>query len=74
MKTVRKCLAIAGLCALGIIGALLLVKMTRHRNLTGMCEKAGKGIDERLKESKAALDTAAAHIQSVFDHIKNRKP
>jgi hypothetical protein len=33
-----------------------------------------KEIDERLRESKAALDKATAHVQSVFEQIKNRKP
>jgi hypothetical protein len=38
-----------------------------------MCEEAGRGIDERLRESKVALDKASAHIQNVFEHVKNRK-
>jgi hypothetical protein len=38
-----------------------------------MYEKVGKGIDERLSESMAALNKATAQVQSVFEHIKNRK-
>jgi len=50
----------------------MIIKAFRNGGCTGMYEKAGKGIDERLKESTAALDKATTHVQSVFEHIKNR--
>jgi hypothetical protein len=74
MNAIRKCLTISGLAALGAAGALLLASVMRRKDRAGRCEKVGKGVDEKLKESKAALDKAAARVQSVFDHIKNRKP
>jgi hypothetical protein len=61
------------MAAMGL-GAVLLVKALRHRHQTGPCEKLGKSIDERLKESKLALDKATMQVQNVFEHIKNRKP
>jgi hypothetical protein len=59
--------------AMGVVGILLMANAARHRRHAGMCEKAGKGIDERLSESKTALEKATAHVQGVFEHIKNRK-
>ncbi len=41
-----------------------------HGNLFA---KAGKGLDEKLKESIMALDEAKARVQSAFDHIRNIK-
>jgi hypothetical protein len=59
--------------AIGTVGALFAVKIARRRRHAGMYEKAGKGIDEKLKESKESLDRATSRIQSVFDRIRNRK-
>jgi hypothetical protein len=73
MGNMQKCLVVSGVVAVGVVGILLMVKAAQHRNHTGMYEKVGKGIDERLKESKETLDKATAHVQNVFEHIKNRK-
>ena len=69
MDTIRKCLLISGMGAMWIVGILLMVRVTRSRHNAGMYEKARKEIDERLRESKAALDKATAYVQSVFKHI-----
>jgi hypothetical protein len=71
MNNMWKCLAISG-GAMGVVGILLMVKAARHH--TGTYEKVGKDFDESLKESKAALDKATAHVKNVFERIKNRKP
>ena len=75
MCNMRKCLAISVIGAAGVICVelLLTAKIAGRRRESGACEKLGKGIDERLKESKAALEKATAHVQSVFEHIKDRK-
>lgn len=73
MDTMRKCLVMSGLGALGAAGVLLIVKATRHRHHMSMYEKVGKGVNEKLKESMAALDKATAHVQTVFEHMKNGK-
>jgi hypothetical protein len=72
MNTLRKCLILSGLGAMGIVAIIIMVKTARHRP-TGTYEKVGKGIDEKLKESKEALDKATAHVHNVFEHIKGRK-
>jgi hypothetical protein len=74
MNSIRKCLVILGMGVTGWFGILLMVKAVRSKRHTGMYEKVGKGIDERLSESKAALNKATAHVQSIFEQIKNRKP
>lgn len=74
MKTVQKGLVLSRVGAIGVIAVLFMAMASRHRHHTGRCEKAGRDIDERLKESKAALDKAIAHVQSAYEHIKNRKP
>jgi hypothetical protein len=68
-----KCLVISGVGALGVGILLIMSKAARHRHCSGSCEKGEKSFGEKLKESKAALDRATAHVQSVFDRIKNRK-
>jgi hypothetical protein len=74
MDTVRKCLVILGINAMGVIGILLMIKAAKSRHQRGTYEKVGKGLDERLNESKAALDKATAQVLNIFEHIKNRKP
>jgi hypothetical protein len=61
---------LSGVGALGATGILLIVNAAQNRRHVGMYEKAGKDIDEKLKDSKAILDKATARIQSIFDHIK----
>ena len=73
MNNISKCLVASGAGAMGVVGIAFMVKVLRPRHPAGMYEKVGKGIDERLKESKTALDKATTHVQSVFDHIRNRK-
>ena len=73
MKIMRKCLAISGVFFIGSALALLIFKKARCGHDSGVYEKVGKGIDERLKESMAALDKATSHVQSVFEHIKKVK-
>jgi hypothetical protein len=70
MNNISKGLVTSAIGAMGIAGIAFMVKALRPRHVAGMYEKVGRGIDERLKESKTALDKAAAHVQSVFDHIK----
>jgi hypothetical protein len=74
MDNMQKCVVISGVGAMGVVGIILMAKAARHPHNTGRYEKVGKGIDQRLRESKAALDKATAHVQSVFEHITNRKP
>lgn len=74
MNNIMKYLAISGAGAIGVLGILLMVKAAEGRHHAGICEKAGKGIDERLKESIEALDKVAARVQTVFEHIKNPHP
>ena len=74
MDKMHKNAVLAGLIAAGLGSVMLIAKTARHRHPTGMYEKVGKSIDERLRESKEALDRATARVQSVFEHIKNRKP
>jgi len=70
MCTMKKCLAIVGMGIMGVIGVLVMSKSRHH---SGKYEKVGQNIDETLMESKDALDKASAHVQSVFEHMKNRK-
>jgi hypothetical protein len=74
MNIVRKCMALFGIGALGAAGIMLYVKLKRDGRQAGTYENLGKNIDEKLNASKAALDKASSHVQSVFEHIKNRKP
>lgn len=73
MITMKKCLLLSAVEAMTVFVILLTIKAVLHGHHTGRGEKAGIGIDDRLKESKAALDKAVAHVQDVFEHIKNRK-
>jgi hypothetical protein len=73
MITMRRYLGMSVLAAMGIAALVLFVKYTTGGRPSGMYEKVGKGIDEGLKESKVALDKATAHVQSVFEHVKNHK-
>ena len=73
MDKMGKSLPMLGLGLVAVIGTIILVKATRCGHHAGVCEKMGKGIDERLMESKNALEKATDHIQTVFEHIKNRK-
>lgn len=73
MKSVEKILALSGLAVLGVAGIALFVKTAQHLRHAGVYEKVGHGIDEKLKESIASLNRATDHVQTVFDHIKNKK-
>jgi hypothetical protein len=73
MDNMRKCLVMTGVGAVGVVGILLIVKFARHWHQAGMYGKVGKGIEERLKESKEALDNATSHVQRVFEQIKGQK-
>jgi hypothetical protein len=55
-----------------VTGMAFLIKAVWHWQHAIIAEKATKGIDEKLKESKAALDKAFTYAQSVFDRIKSR--
>jgi hypothetical protein len=72
MDAMRKCLVWSGVGAIGAFGALLIFKAMGHQHHVSMYEKVGKGIDEKLKESMAALEKATAHVQTVFQHMKSR--
>jgi len=73
MNTMQKYAVMLGLGAMGAAALLLMATTGSRRHHPGMCEEAGKSIDERLKESKVALDNATAHIASVFEKIGSRK-
>ncbi len=73
MLNMKKCIMISAVEAMTVFVIVLAIKAVRHQHHSCKCEKTGIGIDERLKESKAALDKAAAHVQSVFEHINNHK-
>jgi hypothetical protein len=73
MITINKFLLLSALEAITVFFILIAFKTVRQQHPTGMGEKTGRGIDKRLKESKEALDKAAAHVQSVFEHITNHK-
>lgn len=68
----KKCFMISAVEALTVLIVLLVTRAVRRRHFSGIFEKTGSGIDERLKESKVALEKAAARVQSVFEHIRNR--
>ena len=53
-----------------IVLAFFAIGRWRHPRKDG---KIGVNIDGRLKESKAALEKAAARVERVVEHIKNRK-
>lgn len=72
MNSTKKSLLMAGAGLIGVVGILLLVKTWKHH--AGLYEKVGKGIDEKMRESKAALERASAHVQQVFEHIKSIRP
>jgi len=74
MNSVRKCIALFGVGAIGAAGIMLYVKLKRDGRQAGTYENLGKNIDEKLDASKAALDKASSHVQNIFEHIKNRKP
>jgi len=73
MNTMMKRLVMTSFCVAGAIGILLIIKSVKYKCRKGMCEKWGKGIDEKLKEAKTGLDKATAHVESVFEHIKTPK-
>lgn len=73
MNDLKKYLAIAGAGAIGAFGIVLLGKTLGCRHHAGICEKTGKGLDEKLKESLEALDQAATRVQGVIEHFKSRK-
>jgi hypothetical protein len=72
MDTMGKCVALSCLGVTGIVG-LLFLKVAWHRRHGKFFAKAGKGLDEKLKESIMALDEAKARVQSAFDHIRDLK-
>ena len=72
MDTMEKCITLSCLGVTGIVG-LLFIKVAWRRRHGNLFAKAGKGLDEKLKESIMALDEAKARVQSAFDHIRNIK-
>jgi hypothetical protein len=50
---------------------LLFIKWHNHHGAA--CGKAGKDLDNTLKESMSALDKATTQVKGVFEHIKNMK-
>lgn len=73
MITIKKCLILSLAEATGIFIMMLIFTAVRHRHHIGTGEKTGNRIDNTLKESKTALEKAAAHLLSVLEQIKNRK-
>ena len=72
MGTMGKCVALSCLGVTGIVG-LLFIKIAWHNHNGTVCEKAGKSLDNTLKESVSALDKATTQVKGVFEHIKNMK-
>ena len=65
-----KCKVLSCLAVTGIVG-LLFIKWHNHHGAA--CGKAGKDLDNTLKESMSALDKATTQVKGVFEHIKNMK-
>jgi len=74
MNIIRKCPVVSGAGVIIAAGILLIIKCTRFGHRIGMYEKTGIDIDERLRASKVAFNEATAHVKSLFELIKNRKP
>ncbi len=74
MDNMQKCLMVWFVGTIGVVGILLLIKAARYRHHADRYEKVVKDIDERLRESKVALDKATTCFHSIFEYIKNRKP
>ncbi|MDD5672716.1 MAG: hypothetical protein PHC61_01010 [Chitinivibrionales bacterium] len=70
MEHLRKLLVICGV--FWGVGILLYIKFARHLRPKSAYAKVGKGIDDTIKDSVAALETATARLRSVFEHLKNR--
>jgi hypothetical protein len=56
-----------------ILIIVLVFRFLLHGHHIGRYEKAGTGIDERLKDVTSAFEKTSVHLQSIFDLIKNRK-
>jgi hypothetical protein len=72
MDTIGKCITLSCLGVTGIVG-LLFIKVAWRRRHGNLFAKAGKGLDNKLKESIVALDEAKARVQSAFDHLRDLK-
>lgn len=70
MKNLWKDLMLVGI---GVAGVVLMVKAARQRGHSGRYENMGKSIDEKIRESKEALEKATAHVHGVFEQIRNLK-
>ncbi len=72
INKMQKKLLISGAGAVGAISlAALAGSAWYHR---AFYEKARKGLNEKLKDSKIALDAAFARVQSAFEKIKREAP
>lgn len=73
MSTIRKCLLISVAEPIAIFIILLMFRSLLHGHHIGRYEKAGTGIDNKLKNTKSAFEKTAVYLQSIFDLIKDRK-
>ncbi|MBN1128276.1 MAG: hypothetical protein JXA71_04785 [Chitinispirillaceae bacterium] len=73
MKNLWKDLTLVGAGVTGGVAVALMVKAAQQRNHPGRYENLGKSVDEKIRESKDALEKATAHVYGVFEQIRNLK-
>jgi hypothetical protein len=71
MSNLRKCMVVSGLAVIGVVGMIFMSRTSRQN--MGTYGKMGQNIDEGLKNTIDVLANATAHVQSVYEQIKNRK-
>lgn len=69
MNGAKKYLMIFG-GSFALSGILILSMMAKCRCRKGLVESSDKGIHEKLRDSKVALDKAASLIQSALDDME----
>ena len=74
MDKVRRFLLIFGMGMIAIPGILFLARISRLRYHNSTGEWADKGMYEKLRESKVALDKATMLIKSALNGRKNGNP
>ena len=74
MSSLSKILTIVGAIVVGTLGVLFVIKSAHRGGNGNIIDKVGKSLDERLQESRQALDKATKHFQDIVDHIKNQTP
>ena len=62
MDNLRKCLALTGIGAVGVIGTLLIIKAARRRH-AGLAEKTGHAIDASIIAAAKKLEKTAITLE-----------